>query len=242
MDSQSLNKDRLGKAGEAVVRKWLVDQGYMILPASLINEGSAPMLRGKLKSIILPDTLAWKNGVQRWVEIKTKTTHTERLFSPDAGCLQHGLPERHWRNYCLIQDETKIPVSIAVLQVDRRMLFIGQLDSLKKSIRQESFRMMDGELHVWLNLLYPNKLSDFEDWYRLGDDYSLPDFIQPLAWRTLTQSPDPLIRQLTLDEFIDYLEQKREKMAEEKKAHCKRQGISNCEACRDRYTCSECLA
>ena len=58
--SSNNDKWKLGNKGETVVRKWLVDQGYMILPASLINIGSAPMLIGKLKSIILPDTLAGK--------------------------------------------------------------------------------------------------------------------------------------------------------------------------------------
>ena len=82
------------------------------------------------------------------------------------------------------------------------MLFIGLLDSLKKNV---AFRLMDGELHAWLNLLYPNKLSDFENWYRLGDNYSFPSFIQPLAWRTLAQSNDPLIIQMKLNEFLDYL-------------------------------------
>lgn len=205
MGFPSSNKDRLGREGEVVVRKWLLEQGYMILEASLINTGTAPMLKGKLESqnLILPDCLTWKEGEPTWIEIKTKSYATQRKFPqqgfPDcAGRWEHGLPERHWKNYCIIQEVTRIPVSLAVLELDRKMLFVSRLDSLRKGVR---IAFMQTENHVFFNLQDTKNLSDFDKWYRLEDDWSLPDSIEPLAWRTTAQSNKPLIRQMTLGEY-----------------------------------------
>jgi hypothetical protein len=191
VENWSSSKKELGSKGEVVVRQWLINHGYMVLPASLINIGSAPMLLGKLKKIILPDTLTWKEGNAGWVEIKTKSAATFHRCPPRRW--EHGIPERHWINYCVIQTETHTPVSLAILQIDQNSLFLGRLDSLKRNIRR--FPMM-GEVHVFFNLLDTNYVSDFDEWYHLDD--KLPDPIQPLAIRTLEQSKMPFEKQTTL--------------------------------------------
>lgn len=201
------SKARLGREGEIIVSRWLIDHNYMVVPTSLINTGFAPMLEGRLERIVLPDTLAWKEGEPSWFEIKTKTTHTVRRFSPCADRWEHGLPLRLWNHYCRIQEKTKIPVSIAIVQLDLKLLLVGRLDSLKRGLHpvgNETPRLIDNEPHVFFKMFDPDtKYSDFDRFDDLSN-YRLPNGIKPIAIRTLAQSNDPMIRQMTLDEFLDY--------------------------------------
>jgi hypothetical protein len=193
----SFDRNGIGFKGEAIIRKWLVKHGYMILSASQIEMGGAPMLMGHKEKLILPDNLVWKEGVPEWVEIKTKTTAT-RHRNPPYQRWEHGLPLRQWNSYCRVQEKTKIPVSIAILQLDNKWLYISRLESLKRGARVSE---MDREDHVFLNLLDRNNSSAFDKWYKI--DELLPDPVQPLAWRTKEQSNDPLIRQMKLDLLLD---------------------------------------
>lgn len=174
----------IGQQGEGIVREWLKQQGYMLLPASLIEQGGAPMLNGKNLKLILPDNLTWKEGRPGWVEVKTKSHPTLHENPPHRW--EHGLKLRHWRAYHQVQKITKIPVSIAILELETAILLIGSLSTLA---RGERLSDINKEPHVFLNRQDRKGRSDFERWYSI--DLSLPTPIQPIAERTLTQGAAP---------------------------------------------------
>jgi len=185
------NKGEIGKKGEGIVRSWLKKQGYIILPSSLIEEGGAPMLTGEHIKAILPNNLTWKEKQPGWVEVKTKSFATLHEKPPHRW--EHGLPLQHWNAYLKVQELTNIPVSLAVLELDTKLLLIGSLDSLEKGKR---VFYMEGKPHIFLNRLDNKNRSDFEQWYSIN--LSLPDPIQPLARRTEEQGSAPTVAQLPL--------------------------------------------
>lgn len=178
-------RGELGKRGEQIVREWLERQGYMVLPASLIEHGGAPMLTGEKIKAILPNNLTWKEGQPGWIEVKTKSHSTLHDNPPHRW--EHGFPLRHWQDYHQIQEITKIPVSIAVLELETAVLLIGFLNTLDLGKR---IGQIKGVPHVFFNRLNKKKRSDFGHWYSV--DLSLPEPIQPIAERTQTQGPAPI--------------------------------------------------
>lgn len=185
----------IGVRGEAIVREWLKRHGYVILPASLIEDTGAPMLTGEHIKAILPNNLTWKEGQPGWVEVKTKSQATEHHNPPHRW--EHGLPLRQWNAYFKVQELTNIPVSLAILELDTKLLLIGTLASLERGKREF---YMEGEPHIFVNRLDLRKghknRSDFEQWYSI--DLSLPEPIQPIASRTQKQETAPKVAQLRL--------------------------------------------
>lgn len=175
------NKGKLGNQGEKVLRVWLKKQGYLILPASLIQDDGAPMLTGEQVKAILPNNLTWKTGQPGWVEVKTKSNATLHLKPPKRW--EHGMPLRHWDAYQKVQEVTHVPVDIAVLELSTKLILLASLDELDKSRRV--FRM-DGEMHIFVArdifVQYPINLS-------------LPEPIPPLAERTKKQHLPPTNQQ-----------------------------------------------
>ncbi len=170
---QGTDYKRLGDEGETLVRDWLIKQGYLILPASLISGMGAPMLLGQ-KRIILPNNLTWRNGKQGWIEVKTKTTCSHHELKPKRD--EHGIPLRHWIAYEMIQMQTQTPVSLAILQLDTESIGISLIDDLKSG---ERIYPMDGEAHIFFNK------EDFV-WHKVKD-LPMPKSIEPLAARTIKQ-------------------------------------------------------
>lgn len=114
-----------GRKGEELVREWLKTEGWCVIPASLIDNGGAPMLESHVRQYILPDILAAKAGVPRWVEVKTKGrwTDSRERRRPETGC-----ELRHWRHYLAVQRNTGIRGAMAFVHVRERRLLIGELD------------------------------------------------------------------------------------------------------------------
>lgn len=174
----------IGTKGEIIVRRWLIENGYSIIPTSLINDIGAPMLLARDTKIILPDTLSWKDGVSRWVEIKTKSYPTEHETYPKRW--EHGLPLRHWIAYDIIQQKTRLDVSIAILELSMGLLLLAPVNKLKAGVR---YHPMERELHVFI------ARNDFH-WFEIH--YDLPEPIKPVATRTLYQPVPPRNKQLVL--------------------------------------------
>lgn len=170
---QSDDKGRLGREGEIVVKAWLVGRGYLILPASLIDDMGAPMLLGKQR-IILPDNLTWRRGTPGWIEVKTKSTCTFHEATPQRD--EHGIKLHHWIAYEMIQMQTQTPVWLAILQIDIKSVGISLIDNLKL---HERIYPMQGEHHIFFDW------NDFE-WHPL-EGITLPEPIEPIASRTIRQ-------------------------------------------------------
>ena len=197
MESLNFDKNGIGFQVETVVRKWLSEHDYMVLSASQIEDGGAPMLRGKEEKIILPDNLTWKNGVAKWVEVKTKSFATLHHNPPHRW--EHGISLRLWYHYMAIQEKTQIPVYIALVQLDKKLLLLSKLTSLGRRARIGIDN--HGKDMIYFNQLDKDNFSDFDEWYKI--DEKLPDPIKPLAHRTKTQPDDPLIVQMKLDLLLD---------------------------------------
>jgi hypothetical protein len=127
----------------------------MVLSASQIEDGGAPMLRGKDEKIVLPDNLTWKNGVAKWVEVKTKSTYTIHKNPPKR--LEHGISLRLWHNYMAIQEQTKIPVYIALIQLDKKILLLSKLTSLGRRARIWNQWSGTQEPMIYFNMLDKNR-------------------------------------------------------------------------------------
>jgi hypothetical protein len=167
------NKGQLGREGEIVVKAWLVDQGYLILPASLIDGMGAPMLEGKQR-IILPDNLTWHKGTPGWIEVKTKSHCTKHEVNPQRD--EHGIKLRHWMAYEMIQMQTQTPVWLAILQIDIKSVGLAPIETLKA---HERIYPMQGEQHIFLDW------NDF-GWHLLTG-IVIPEPIEPTAPRTIQQ-------------------------------------------------------
>ena len=176
--------DEIGSVGEKIVREWLVQNGYSILPASLINSMGAPMLIGSQMKIILPDNLTWRDGKSNWVEVKTKSVATYHQSWPQRW--EHGLPLRHWAAYEIIQQKTQTEVSLAILELKTHLLLLSTINQLKHG---ERIFPMEKEFHIFLNR------QDF-DWYQI--DLELPEPILPCATRSLLQDLPPTEKQIEL--------------------------------------------
>ncbi|MBV6343233.1 hypothetical protein HWQ67_16765 [Candidatus Magnetobacterium casensis] len=170
---QGDNKERLGKQGEAIVRQWLIGQGYQILPASLIDGIGAPMLLGKQR-FILPDNLVWHDGIQGWVEVKTKSVASPHELPPKRQ--EHGIKLYHWVAYEMIQMHTHTPISLAILQVDIQSVGLSLIDNLRRGVR---IYPMQGEYHIFFDW------DDFE-WHLL-EGITMPEPITPTSQRTIRQ-------------------------------------------------------
>jgi len=171
---QSDPKGQLGSQGEEIVKRWLLGQGYSILPASLIQTGGAPMLLERSYKAILPDNLTWKDSHQQWVEVKTKSCPTRHESWPTRD--EHGLPLRHWAAYEFVQQKTQTPVTLALLELSSGTLLTATLDELKATAR---IYPMQGEYHIFL-------ARDAFQEYPL-EKMTLPEVIPPLAPRTIEQ-------------------------------------------------------
>lgn len=103
----------LAERGEARVRRWLFAEGFAVVRLAAIEEGGAPMLRYTGGHAVLPDLLAFRNGLGRWVEVKTKTAAVEWR---KTGEVRHGIEEHLWPSYGRVQHLTGIEVWIAVVE------------------------------------------------------------------------------------------------------------------------------
>jgi hypothetical protein len=181
----------LGAKGETWVNNFLRGLGYSCIDLSNISNGGAPMLIGIMQNTILPDTLTVKNGDLGFIEIKTKSHPT---YWKGTDEWNHGIEDRLWQEYNKIQSETGKTVSIAILQLDPKILLLAKLNSLQKNIR---YNNMQDKLHVFFNLMnMKTGESSFDSCYELIG--STPQPIKPLAQRTTNQKYDGLMKLLSL--------------------------------------------
>lgn len=177
----------VGLQGEALVREWYKQQGYFVLPVSLIANGGAPSLDSHVKRIIAANHLAFKAAEQRWVEVKTykratKNRHRKRW--------EHGVPQRLWRQYLEGQALTCIPGYLTVLQVDERLILEGRMGYIVKS----AYFQTPGENHPpsGLQVFFDVR---FFDWYNLATLQPLPKMLPSKIIRSWEQGPFPTDRQ-----------------------------------------------
>ena len=163
------------------MRSWLMSQGFFIVATSLINEGGAPLLRGIREAFILPDNLAMRDGLSRWIEVKTKTRPT---YQRNRRRFEHGIPARHWRHYRDVVAHTGIPGTLAILQLEGHRIGLGELARIGKRLAAYSGQNMP-EPMVYFDC------RDFE-WIDLEGPLGLPAAIPPKVVRSWEE---PMLRE-----------------------------------------------
>jgi hypothetical protein len=119
--------DAFGSRGEAVVRNWLKNQGYYVIATSLIENGGAPLLEGQIRSIILPDIIAAKDGYCCLVDVKSKGRRTRHV---SQGCMTTGCALRHYDNYKRASQITGMPAALCFLFADVGECHFGLIEEI----------------------------------------------------------------------------------------------------------------
>ena len=115
-----------GKVAEERIGRILVEQGYAIIPTNKGDDGW-PHLNDSLEDLTLPDILAIKNKVLRWVEVKRK----DAVPSTVKGTTDFGIELRHYEDYKKVQEITGIPVWLAWCEIGSPRIFYEALDKTK---------------------------------------------------------------------------------------------------------------
>ncbi len=181
---------RLGDEGEAVARTWLKRHGYMVVPVSLIENGGAPKLETWLREYTLPDNWVVGKDGPGWVEVKTKSRAT---YHQNTKRWEHGIQHDHWIAYLGVQNRTRVPASICIIEVETRLFLLAPIGRLiRKSRLYDGHNMPGGKPHVF----FPREAFD---WYPdSGEGIPLIEAIEATAQRTLVQGSTPVAKQLSL--------------------------------------------
>lgn len=118
---------RFGSIGESLAREWLLNQGCWILPASLIDNGGAPMLQSKIRDVILPDLMAGREKITFWSDVKTKT---QAVYFQKLKRFQTGCALRHIKAYEDVAQLSGIPASLTFVHLKEQKIFFQWLDVL----------------------------------------------------------------------------------------------------------------
>lgn len=104
-----------GKVGESLIANWFKRRGYSILPVYEIekNQGKGPQLFMPAQELIAPDMLIFNAEKILWVETKHKNAFTLHRISGDWTT---GIDQRHYHDYCKVDEQTPFPVWILFLQ------------------------------------------------------------------------------------------------------------------------------
>lgn len=119
-----------GRAGEAVVTRWLQEHGYGVIPSYDFtgSDGDvAPRLKFLRRSLIVPDLDICRDGKRCWCEVKH---YDHAAFNYSKQIYVHGIKRRHYRDYIQVQVQTGCQVFLAIVERQTGAILIGRLDEL----------------------------------------------------------------------------------------------------------------
>ncbi len=135
-----------GRTGERIVADFLQGLGYYIIPSydyAGEDGDKAPKLQGLTAGFAVPDLDIAREGKRKWCEVKTKQSAS---WTRITNRFEHGIPERHLRNYLKVQEITGTPVYLVVYEQDTSLLLViavndvaqaGRRSTMKKQGREE---------------------------------------------------------------------------------------------------------
>lgn len=126
---------RKGHEGELIVSDELKRRGYFVIPSydySGENDDKAPRMHGTAASLVLPDLDVCKDGRRVWVEVKTKE---EATFHRNTQRLEHGISQRHYRDYKEVEKVSGCDVYLAVYEIKTGDVLMAKLSNLSKRER-----------------------------------------------------------------------------------------------------------
>lgn len=104
-----------GKLGEGLIARWLLSRGWDLLPAyeiELEHDKGPQLYTAKHGKLIAPDFLGLKDPKISWIEAKTKSAFT---WHRKTQTFQTGIDRRHWLEYVVVRETTKLPLWIFFL-------------------------------------------------------------------------------------------------------------------------------
>jgi hypothetical protein len=159
------DKKRIAQRSERLIARWLMSLGWYVLPSynySGEDDNKAPkLLRAGSKSFIVPDLLIAKDGVFRWVEVKTKT---ERNRYAIGRCWNTGFDSNHWCHYKEVARITGTEVWVAFVHAQDDEILYDSMANLGKFVRHYTEDKMGPGGMVFFNcdrIPTVGKLSEF---------------------------------------------------------------------------------
>lgn len=141
---RELETFKVGRGGEQVVAKWLMERGWYVIPSydyAGEDGDKAPRLQGYRVGHPVPDLDCAKDGNRRWVEVKTKTT---TIFWRKTQKHQHGIDMPLLQHYRTVQAITGTPVWVAIYEEFSGCLLANTIDALGEP--RVGRNNMDGKL------------------------------------------------------------------------------------------------
>lgn len=120
-----------GRSGEAIARRWLLKNGYIVVATSDIDSGGAPMLLELERRVSLPDNITFRAGRPAFVEVKT---YQRAAKEQKRQRWHHGILERHFIQYRRAASDCKIPCYLGIIQVDIWHFLLGELGYLAETM------------------------------------------------------------------------------------------------------------
>ncbi len=121
-----IDPNSFGGIGEQILKRWLMDHRYWLIPTTAIENGGAPMLESDIERIILPDFQIWKDdGFRAWVDAKSKA---RAVFYQKLQRWQTGCALRHFHAYRKVAEMTRTPGALAFIHTDTATLHFGMID------------------------------------------------------------------------------------------------------------------
>jgi len=106
---------KTGVAGEALIARWFIRQGYSVLPAYEVNtRGKGPRLFTPNGELIAPDMFIFNDSTAAWIEAKNKTGFTWHRVSRTW---QTGIDYHCWTDYLRLEMSDSWDVWIMFIQM-----------------------------------------------------------------------------------------------------------------------------
>jgi hypothetical protein len=113
MNFKNSQRSIWGRWAEDAASRFLTSEGWYITQTCKIENGGAPKAIGAIRSHVLPDILASKDGMSRWGEIKFKDSPGYFRARKEY---RHGVELPNWNDYLQVEKETGIPGDLFILE------------------------------------------------------------------------------------------------------------------------------
>lgn len=162
-----------------MVRAWLKDHDWHVVPISLRWDEGAPMLESWVRKEVLPDFDIAKTGKRRWCEVKTKSSTP---FYAKGKRKQTGNEADKIEAYLKVQEVTGTEVWMAFIQLDIKKLLFGPLNELM--VTHQPFQpTIATPSNPEKKFMYYFDINRFQEWYDLSEGYVLPDRMERKTWQ-----------------------------------------------------------
>lgn len=130
---------KFGREFEDEFARWLIGQGWFVIPKYLYAQEGAPLLIGEINSYAVPDIDCSKKGKRIWVECKRKN---KMKYHPATG-----YPVTNHYCYKKIQEITGDKVFIVFKDKSEEKIYGNWLTELEKHIYRNNW-FFDGKKHI----------------------------------------------------------------------------------------------